>query len=66
MSTSLRRCRASDLPRLDRALRLKGDQKMRVESDVKRMAATRSEQAAAWARRLTLDDFGGRSDALGG
>ena len=64
MPTTTRRRRASELIRFDQAIRSERDQ-MRADSAAKRAAAPRSDSQTNRSRRLTLDDFGGRSDALG-
>jgi hypothetical protein len=39
---------------------------IKADSDAKRIAVYSSEKLAEITRGVTLDDFGGRSDALGG
>jgi hypothetical protein len=61
-------------PRSRRTLELKrphfsiksSDGETPIDYDTRRVAPHLLEQHAAMARELTLDDFGGRSDALGG
>jgi hypothetical protein len=55
------------LSRPDFALK-SADAKVKVRADhaAKKVAAPRSAKDTALAAGLTLDDFGGRSDALGG
>ncbi len=59
------RTRASDLTRFNYTLK-SADDEVRVDTSVKTKVIRRSNRDTADARRLTLDDFGGRSDALGG
>jgi hypothetical protein len=42
------------------------DDQHRTDHDAKKLAVQPSKKDSARARALTLDDFGGRSDALGG
>jgi hypothetical protein len=57
--------RASDLRRLRSRIKSAGDE-VKSESDAKKVAGRSSETVADIASGFTLDDFGGRSDALGG
>lgn len=65
MSSYTRRTRALDLSRISYATK-SVDHEAKADSDTKKMAEHASENDAAIASELTLDDFGGRSDALGG
>ena len=65
MSTCTRRGRVSDLRRLRSGIQLASDE-VKADFDAKMVAAPSSERDKDIARGLTLDDFGGRSDALGG
>jgi hypothetical protein len=67
MSSYTRPRRAAVSSRLSRTYTVKvGDDGMRADQDAKMVAVHASENDAALATELTLDDFGGRSDALGG
>jgi hypothetical protein len=59
------RSRASDSSRRSHADK-SADEKPPADDDAPQVAVRSSERAASSAARLTLDDFGGRSDALGG
>jgi len=65
MSLYTRRIRSSDMSRLRYTIKSAGDE-VNAGYDAKKLAEDSSEQDAATATALTLDDFGGRSDALGG
>jgi hypothetical protein len=65
MYTCTRRGRVSDLRRLRSGIKLASDE-VKADSDAKMVAAPSSEKDTDVAGGLTLDDFGGRSDALGG
>lgn len=65
MSFYTRRIRSSDMSRLRYTIKSAGDE-VNASYDAKKLAGDSSEQDAATAAGLTLDDFGGRSDALGG
>jgi hypothetical protein len=56
---------ASDLKGLKSLIRSTGD-KVKAHSDAKKATVSSSEKVTEIAGELTLDDFGGRSDALGG
>ncbi len=60
-----RRDKAMDLRRLGPGIKSAGDE-VRADSVAKKVAVPTSENDTDTARGLTLDDFGGRSDALGG
>jgi len=55
----------SELRRLRAGVTSKGEE-LKADSGAKTVAAHKSAKVADMARGLTLDDFGGRSDALGG
>jgi len=57
--------RAMDLRRLSSGIKSAGDE-VKADSAAKKVAVPSSENDTDTARGLTLDDFGGRSDALGG
>jgi hypothetical protein len=54
-----------NLRRLSSGIKSAGDE-VGAESDAKKMRIRSSAKVADMASELTLDDFGGRSDALGG
>ena len=54
-----------DLRRLSSGIKSAGDE-VKADSAAKKVAVPSSENDPDTARGLTLDDFGGRSDALGG
>ena len=56
---------ALDLRRLSSGIKSAGDE-VKADSAAKKVAVPSSENDTDTARGLTLDDFGGRSDALGG
>jgi hypothetical protein len=64
MSSHRRRNKTSDAGRIGKAITSADLRKS--NRDAKKAAAPPSEKVIARARALTLDDFGGRSDALGG
>jgi hypothetical protein len=57
--------KAMDLRRLSPGIKSAGDE-VKADSAAKKVAVPSSENDTDTARGLTLDDFGGRSDALGG
>ena len=65
MHACARRGRALDLRRLSSGIKSAGDE-VQADSAAKKVAVPSSENDTDTARGLTLDDFGGRSDALGG
>jgi hypothetical protein len=65
MSTRTRRADVSDVKRLGSGIKLASDE-VKAGSDARTVAIPSSERDKDIARGLTLDDFGGRSDALGG
>ena len=65
MSTRTRRADGSDLRRLGSGIKSTSDE-VKAGSDVRTVAVPSSERDKDIGRGLTLDDFGGRSDALGG
>ena len=65
MYTYTRRHRASDLKRLSSSIKSAGDE-VEAGSNAKKVAVHSSERDTDPAPGFTLDDFGGRSDALGG
>ena len=65
MSSYTRRSEASDSSRFRYTVKSAADE-LRTDHDAKKAAVQSSEKDAAFASGLTLDDFGGRSDALGG
>ena len=65
MYTYTRRHRASDLKRLSSSIKSAGDE-VEAGSNAKKVAVHSSERDTDTAPGFTLDDFGGRSDALGG
>jgi hypothetical protein len=65
MSTRTRRADVSDLRRLGSGIKLASDE-VKAGSDARTVAVPSSERDKDIGRGLTLDDFGGRSDALGG
>ena len=66
MSTSTRLADVSDSRRLGSGIKLASDEVKKAGSDARTVAVPSSERDKDIARGLTLDDFGGRSDALGG
>jgi hypothetical protein len=54
-----------DLRRLSSGIKSAGDE-VKADSAAMKVAVASSENDTDTARGLTLDDFGGRSDALGG
>jgi hypothetical protein len=64
MSSHRRRNKASDAGRIRNAVTSADLRKS--NRDAKKAAALTSDKVIARARALTLDDFGGRSDAPGG
>ena len=56
---------ALDLRRLSSFIRSEGDE-VKADSDPKKLAVRSTEKLSDIASGCTLDDFGGRSDALGG
>jgi hypothetical protein len=56
---------ASELRRLSAGIKPAGDE-LKADYDAKYMAVRSSEKVTDIASGHTLDDFGGRSDALGG
>jgi hypothetical protein len=65
MSTSTLRADVSDLRRLGSGIKLASDE-VKAGSDARTVVVPSSERDKDIGRGLTLDDFGGRSDALGG
>jgi hypothetical protein len=65
MSPHTRGRRALALNRLNYAIKSAGDE-TKAGFDTKMLAVLLSDDNTAIASELTLDDFGGRSDALGG
>jgi hypothetical protein len=65
MSSYTRRSKGSDLSRFRNSVKSAADE-LRTDHDAKNAALQSSEKDSAFASGLTLDDFGGRSDALGG
>jgi hypothetical protein len=65
MSSYTRCITASDLSKLSFAIK-SADDDVRADYDAKKMPEHSSEKDTGIATGLTLDDFGGRSDALGG
>jgi hypothetical protein len=65
MSSYTRRTKASDGSRFRNTVNWANDAH-RTDHDVKKLAVQPSDNDSVRARGLTLDDFGGRSDALGG
>ena len=65
MSTRIRRADVSDSRRLESGIKLASDE-VKAGSDARTVAVPSSERDKDIARGTTLDDFGGRSDALGG
>ena len=65
MSLYPRRKRDSQSSRLSDPIKSTEDQ-VKVDSDTKKVAVRPWEYGPAILAELTLDDFGGRSDALGG
>jgi hypothetical protein len=65
MSSYTRRISVSDLSRFRYTVK-SADDELRADCDAKREAVHSSEKDTDLAAELTLDDFGGRSDALGG
>ena len=65
MSTHTRRADGSHSRRLEPGIKLESDE-VKAGSDARTVAVPSSERDKDIARGLTLDDFGGRSDALGG
>jgi hypothetical protein len=65
MSTYTRRADVSDARRLESDIKL-ASVEVKAGSDARTVAVPSSERDKDIARGLTLDDFGGRSDALGG
>jgi hypothetical protein len=65
MSSYIRRTKASNVSRFRNTVK-RADNEHRTDHDAKKLAVQPSEKDLARARGLTLDDFGGRSDALGG
>ena len=65
MFTYTRRHKASDPRRLSSSIKSAGDE-VEAGSNAKKVAVHSSERDADTAPGFTLDDFGGRSDALGG
>jgi hypothetical protein len=65
MSTYTSRRRAPESSRLSYIIKSAADE-VRADHDAKKVAVHSSHDDAAPASELTLDDFGGRSDALGG
>ena len=67
MSSYVRQHRASDLSRFGHPIKTAPEKvRVRTADEGKNAAVRSSERATARVERLTLDDFGGRSDALGG
>jgi hypothetical protein len=64
MSSHRRRNKASRASRIGNTVT--SAERRKSKRDAMKAAALRSEKVIARARALTLDDFGGRSDALGG
>jgi hypothetical protein len=60
-----RRGRASDLRSLRSGIKSASDE-VKADFDARKVDAHPSEKVTVIADGLTLDDFGGRSDALGG
>jgi hypothetical protein len=65
MSSYTRWSRASDLSRFGYTVKWV-DHEGRTDHDVKKVAVQSSEKDTTLTSELTLEDFGGRSDALGG
>jgi len=65
MSLYMRWKNASELNGLSHALK-SSDAEDKSDNDTKKRAVHTSENDTAASDQLTLDDFGGRSDALGG
>jgi len=65
MSLYTRRIGSSDTTRLSYTIKSAGDE-VKAGYDANKLALDSSEKDTATATGLTLDDFGGRSDALGG
>jgi hypothetical protein len=61
----MRRKEISDVRRPNARIKLMRD-KPKTESSTRKIAFSTSEKGAEIDNELTLDDFGGRSDALGG
>ena len=64
MSSHRRRKNASHTGRIGNTVA--SAEQRKTKRDAEKAAALPSEKVIARARALTLDDFGGRSDALGG
>ena len=65
MYTYTRRDTGLELRRLSSGIKSAGDE-FKADSAAKKVAVHSSERDTDIARGFTLDDFGGRSDALGG
>jgi hypothetical protein len=65
MYTYTRRSSVSDLRSPGSGIKSEGVE-VKADSEGKKVAVRSSEELAEIARGFTLDDFGGRSDALGG
>jgi hypothetical protein len=65
MSSYTRRNRVSDLSRFLYTVK-PADDEVRTDYDTKKASVQSPVQDSALVTGLTLDDFGGRSDALGG
>jgi hypothetical protein len=65
MHAHARRGQALDLRRLSPGIKSVGDE-VKADSAANKVAVHSSEKDTDFAKGLTLDDFGGRSDALGG
>jgi hypothetical protein len=65
MSSYTRRITVSDLSRFRYAAKSANDE-VRADCDTNKVAIHSSEKDTDLGTKMTLDDFGGRSDALGG